>query len=515
MNTPLQGKRIILGVTGSIACYKAADLASKLAQHGAEVEVILTEAAQHFITPLTFQSVTGRRAYVDADLWGQEGHVQHIALGHQADLVVIAPASANTLAKLAHGIADNLLCITALAASCPLMIAPAMDGGMFAHPATQANLEVLKRRGAIVIGPAEGHLASGQVGVGRMVEPLELLGQIRYLLSRGGPLAPWRMMVTAGGTEEPLDPVRVLSNRSSGKQGYALAQAALDQGAEVTLISAPSALPTPSGATRLEVRTAQQMLEAVLAHLPQTDALLMAAAVADFRPVQPSEQKIKKEGRRISIELELNPDILKTVAIEREKHPYPAVVVGFAAESQTLLQNAQAKLVAKKLDLIVANDISAPDAGFAVDTNRVSLIDPSGAIETLPLLSKAEVAERVIQRVAALLQAQPIVHICPRAAWEAAQAEGVYQPASLGREGLIHFSRPRQALQVANRFYRQQTDLVLVWVNPLRLESRLQWEAVEREIFPHLYGALNLSAVDAITPLTPDAAGLFQSLPRP
>ena len=264
MKTPLSEKRILLGVTGSIAAYKAAELASKLAQAGAQVDVLLTQAALQFITPLTFQSVTGRRAFCDADLWGSEGHVQHIGLGKAADLLVIAPASANTLAKLAHGLADNLLSVTALAAACPLLVAPAMDGGMFTHPATQANLEILRQRGAIVVGPAQGHLASGLTGVGRMVEPFELLGHIRLALGRSGALAGRKVVVTAGGTHEPIDPVRAITNRSSGKQGFALAQAALDLGAQVTLIAGPVSLSTPQGAERVDVQTAEEMLQAVL-----------------------------------------------------------------------------------------------------------------------------------------------------------------------------------------------------------------------------------------------------------
>ena len=268
MTQLLQGKRILLGVTGSIAAYKAAELASKLAQAGSQVDVILTESAARFITPLTFQSVTGRRAFLDSDLWGSEGHVLHIGLAQGADLLVIAPASANTLARLAAGMADNLLSLVALAAQCPLLLAPAMDGGMLAHPATQANLDILRQRGATILGPAEGHLASGLTGPGRMVEPLELLGYIRLALGRSGPLAGRRVIVTAGGTQEPLDPVRTLTNRSSGKQGFALAQAALDLGAQVTLISAPVSLDTPPGARRLEVTTAQEMLSCILDELP-------------------------------------------------------------------------------------------------------------------------------------------------------------------------------------------------------------------------------------------------------
>jgi phosphopantothenoylcysteine decarboxylase/phosphopantothenate--cysteine ligase len=399
MSSPIQNKHILLGVTGSIAAYKAAELASMLAQAEARVDVLLTQSALQFITSLTFQSVTGRRAYTDADLWGKEGHVQHIGLARDADLLLIAPASANTLAKLAHGLADNLLTVTALAAICPLAVAPAMDAGMFAHPATQANLETLRQRGASVIGPVEGHLASGLTGVGRMVEPLELFGHVRLLLGRDGPLHGRKVVVTAGGTQEPIDPVRVIANRSSGKQGFALAQAALDLGAQVILISGPANLPTPIGAQRVDVRTAQEMQEAVLSALPQTEALIMAAAVADFRPAAPGEDKIKKEAGVPQISLERTADILHAVAQYKTEKGWPHRTIGFAAESRDLLENARVKLSLKKLDMIVANDISLADAGFGVDTNRVTLLYPDGQAEALPLLSKEQVAEAVLERL--------------------------------------------------------------------------------------------------------------------
>lgn len=395
---PINGKRIILGVSGSIACYKAADLASKLSQAGAKVTAILTQAATQFITPLTFQSVTGQRAYTDADLWGNEAHVLHVGLGHQADLLVIAPATANTLGKLAHGTADDLLSLTALAAICPLVLAPAMDGGMFTHPATQANVQILAGRGAILIGPEEGHLASGLVAKGRMTEPLTLLGRIRHLLAQQGPLRGKKVVVSAGGTREAVDPVRYLTNHSSGKQGFAIAQAALDAGADVTLITT-AALPTPSGAHRIDVESAQEMLAAVLQECRAADALVMAAAVADFRPAQVAPQKIKKQGGVPTLELTPNPDILAAVAQQRQASTYPRVVVGFAAETQNLLQNAQSKLERKALDLIVANDVSASDAGFAVDTNRVTLLYADGTQESLPLQSKTAVAERVVSEI--------------------------------------------------------------------------------------------------------------------
>ncbi len=284
------------------------------------------------------------------------------------------------------------------------MIAPAMDGGMFDHPATQENLETLKERGVMIVGPAEGHLASGLTGPGRMVEPLEVLGHARLALGQAGVLAGKKVVVTAGGTQEPLDPVRVITNRSSGKQGYALAQAALDAGAQVTLITTPTALIPPVGARVLHVETARQMLECVMTESTESDVLIMAAAVADFRPKNQAKDKIKKEGGIPQIELEATEDILKTVSGLRSAGKRPYVVAGFAAESRDLLENATAKLQSKGLDLIAANDISAQDAGFAVETNRVTLLFADGRRESLPLLSKSEVAETIIARLAALLE---------------------------------------------------------------------------------------------------------------
>ena len=399
----LVDKHILLGVTGSIAVYKAADLASKLAQAGARVDVILTPSAEKFVTPLTFQSVTGRRAYTEADLWGSEAHVLHVGLAHQADLFVIAPCTANTIAKLAHGQADNLLTITALASTCPLLIAPAMESNMYAHAATQENIAKLTKHGTFFAGPAEGHLASGATGRGRMLETSELIGHIRLVLGHHGLLADKKIAITAGGTHEPLDPVRVITNRSSGKQGYALAQAAIDAGADVCLISTVN-LPPPVGARVVQVRTAQEMLEAVLEESATADALIMAAAVADFRPKNVAENKLKKKDGIPQVELEAAPDILGAVASLGPGKKRPKVVVGFAAESRDLLENATIKLQSKKLDFIAANDISATDAGFSVDTNRVTLLYADGRSEALPLISKSEVAETIVARVAALLE---------------------------------------------------------------------------------------------------------------
>jgi phosphopantothenoylcysteine decarboxylase / phosphopantothenate---cysteine ligase len=344
--TIFSNKQILLGVTGSIAAYKAVELASKMTQAGALVDVILTPAAEKFIAPLTFQSVTGRKVFTDADLWGGQAHVLHVGLAQSADLMVIAPCTANTLAKLAHGIADSLLTITALAARCPLFVAPAMDVGIFTHTATQENVRILTERGAYFAGPAEGRMASGLVGRGRLVEPAELLGHIRFVLGRQGPLAGKKIVVTAGGTQEPLDPVRVLTNRSSGKQGYAVAQAALEAGGAVSLVSAPANLPAPVGARFIPVGTAQEMLQAVLAESAGADALVMAAAVADFRPRQVAKNKLKKRDGIPQVELEAAPDVLAAVAGMGAQRP--RVVIGFAAESRDLLENAAAKFKGQK-----------------------------------------------------------------------------------------------------------------------------------------------------------------------
>ena len=399
MTNPIADKNIILGVTGSISAYKAAELASKLHQAGAKVDVILTSSAEKFVSPLTFQSVTGRKAYTDSDLWGGEGHVIHIGLGHSADLLVIAPASANTLARLANGLGDNLLSVTALAASCPMVIAPAMDAGMYNHPATQANLDTLRQRGAYFVGPAEGHLASGLVGMGRLVEPPDILSHIRWILGKKGPLAGKKIVVTAGSTHEPIDPVREITNRSSGRQGFALAQSALDAGAEVVLITGPNHLITPVGLRQIDVSTAAEMLDAVMAETKAAEALIMAAAVADFRPAQTSIQKIKKESGLSEIPLEPTADILATVSKRKVESGAPKRLIGFAAESQQLLENARSKLRSKRLDLIVANDVTAPDAGFEVETNRVTLIYSDGHTENLPTMTKSDVADIIIRQV--------------------------------------------------------------------------------------------------------------------
>ncbi len=407
MSDPLlNGKQILLGVTGGIAAYKAADLCSKLVQAGAQVEVILTEAATRFVAPLTFSALSGRPARVD--MWSEPGGrpIPHVQMAAAADLVIVAPLSANTQAKLALGLADNLLTATLLATTAPWVLAPAMETHMWTNPATQAHAATLRARGAILVGPQEGRLASGALGVGRMAEPAEILAVARRVLARGGPLAGRRVVVTAGGTQEPLDPVRYITNASSGKMGVALAEAAADLAADVTLIHAPLAVAVPYGVECVPVRTAQQMCAAVLDRLPQTDILIAAAAVADFRPADPADQKIKKAPGQDELALRLvrNPDILAEVAARRAAIGRPAVVIGFAAETQDLLANARAKLLAKRLDIIVANDVTEPGSGFGADTNRVTLLFADGRQEALPLMSKREVAWRVLGEAAARMR---------------------------------------------------------------------------------------------------------------
>jgi phosphopantothenoylcysteine decarboxylase/phosphopantothenate--cysteine ligase len=411
--TLLQEKRIILAVTGSIAVYKAVDLASKLTQHGAQVDVIMTGSAQQFVLPITFQSVTGRPVY--NQLWqsdsqgGLPTHIAHVGLAEDADCIIVAPATANTMAKMAQGLADDLLSVTLLAARCPVLVAPAMDGSMYEHPATRANVDLLASRGVTIIEPEEGRFASGLVGKGRLPDTPTLIGHIRRTLGRTGTLSRRQVMVTAGGTREAIDPVRYITNHSSGKQGYALAQAALDAGANVILISTTNNLPVPVGASFVHVGSAEDMLDAMQKHMEGIDILLMAAAVSDFRPATASEHKIKKsqdKNELLTLELGRTPDILLEIKTTRESSQYPQLVVGFAAESRDLLENARAKLEKKDMDLIIANDISATDAGFGADTNRVTILDRDGGQQAIDLTSKTLISEAIIKRVAVILQHQ-------------------------------------------------------------------------------------------------------------
>jgi phosphopantothenoylcysteine decarboxylase/phosphopantothenate--cysteine ligase len=406
--TLLRDKRIILGVTGGIAVYKVCTLASKLTQAGAWVDVVMTEAATRFVAPLTFQSLTGHAVYTELWTTPDEGlptHIAHVGLAHVADLLVVVPATANSLSKMASGLADNLLSTVALAVRCPVLAIPAMDVGMWESPATQANVSTLCERGVHFAGPAWGRMASGLEGLGRMLEPDEISGHIRKVLGRGGSLDGATVVVTAGPTREYLDPVRFISNPSSGRQGFAIAQAAVDLGANVVLVAGPTDLPTPVGVHRIDVICAQEMHDAVLSATAKADALVMAAAVGDYRPEQLAAQKIKKGPEGMALPLVRTLDTLSAVTERRALTGFPRVVVGFAAESENLVQNARRKLESKHLDLIVANTVTTDDAGFASETNRVTMVGGGDEPEDLPLMSKFEVAERVMERVTALLAA--------------------------------------------------------------------------------------------------------------
>jgi phosphopantothenoylcysteine decarboxylase / phosphopantothenate---cysteine ligase len=401
---PLRGAHIVLGVTGSISCYKAIEVASRLVQAGATVDIALTAHATEFVTPLTFRSITAREPY--GNMWHPHGEFgeAHVELARRADLMLIAPATASTLARLAHGLADDMVSLTALATAAPLVVAPAMDGQMWEHEANQANVATLRERGVQFLGPAEGRLASGRVGLGRLVEPSEIVDQVRARLARErGDFVGRRVVVSAGGTREAIDPVRYVGNRSSGKQGYAIAEAARDRGAEVVVVSTVS-LPVPAGVRVIAVESAREMQEAVLAECADADTLVMAGAVADYRPSQSVEHKIKRgEAGDISIDLIENPDIIASVPVENAR-PRGLVKVAFAAETDDLIANAQKKLAKKGARLIVANDVSASDAGFAVDNNRVAILDDRGNRDDLELMSKYAVGHAILDRVKVYLE---------------------------------------------------------------------------------------------------------------
>ncbi len=391
-----EGKNVVLGVTGSIAVYKAADIASKLTQRGLCVDVIMTKAAMQFVTPLTFRSITHRPVVTDMFELASEFSVEHVALAERADVVVIAPATADAIAKLAAGIADEMLFSTVLATRAPVILAPAMDAGMWQNSITQENLAKLRSRGFTIVGPGYGRLASGLVGMGRLIENEEILGTIYHVLGRKGDLAEKQIVVSAGGTQEPIDLVRYVGNRSSGKMGYAIAEAARDRGAVVTLVTGPTALPAPPGVDVMLVRTAEEMRDAVLKATAAADVLIMAAAVADYRPATVVEGKIKREADTLNLELVKTGDILGEVKGD-------IIKVGFAAESGDMIARATEKLKKKHLDLIVVNDIIAKDSGFDTDTNRVTFIGRDSKVEQLPLMLKSEVAQKILDRIVALL----------------------------------------------------------------------------------------------------------------
>ena len=395
----LKGKRLLLGVTGSIAAYKAVELLRELMKQEAEVQVVMTEAATRFVAPLTFETLSRQPVLLDMFTLAYGSQIGHIAATARADLFVIAPATANTIAKLAHGLADDFLTNIYLASRCPVLLAPAMDADMSQHAAVQENLDRLRDRGVHILGPASGELASGLVGPGRLVEPAEIVEAIESLLAATGDLAGEVVLVTAGPTREPLDPVRYLSNRSSGKMGYAVAEAAIRRGARVILVSGPTSVAPPREAQVVHVETAQEMYDAVLAHLELTTVVIKAAAVSDYRPKQVAREKIKKDERVPEVTLESTPDILAEVGKRKGRR----ILVGFAAETHDLVANARRKLQRKKLDLMVANDVSQPGAGFDADTNVVKILDAAGGLEELPLQTKRSVADRILDRVAQLV----------------------------------------------------------------------------------------------------------------
>lgn len=396
MSGPLVNKHIVLGVTGSIASYKAIDLASKLTQAGALVDTILTYGATQFVTPLAFRSITHRDVITDLYDLDSEFSNEHVALARRADIVTIVPATVNCIAKLAWGMADDPLTTTVVATEAPLLIAPAMDGNMYSHPATQDNLQILERRGVVIVGPDQGYLASGLSGKGRLVDPTQLVGHIAAALGKKGDLSGKKIVISAGGTQEPIDPVRVITNNSSGKMGYAIAEAARDRGAEVILITAPTSLSDPPSITVKNVTTAAEMCSLVLSEVTDSDALIMSAAVADYRPKTSAEQKIKKSNSGLTIDLTKTEDIL-------EKATGNFVKVGFSAESENLVSNATEKISRKSLDLIVANDITDPDSGFGKDTNKVVIIDDQLQAEHLPILTKYDVGNEILNRVLKVL----------------------------------------------------------------------------------------------------------------
>jgi phosphopantothenoylcysteine decarboxylase/phosphopantothenate--cysteine ligase len=402
----VERRRVLLAVSGGIAAYKVPELVRQLKGAGHEVRCVLTRAAREFVSPLTLQTLSQQAVRSELFDCAEEGQIDHIALADWGDLVVVAPATANLVARMAAGIADDLVTTLLLATRAPVLVAPAMNVNMWRHAATQTNVATLRERGVRFVGPESGALACGYEGEGRMAEPTTIVGTVELLLGRPS-LVGERVLVTAGGTREPIDAVRAVTNRSSGKMGFAVATEAAVRGAEVVLVSGPSALPTPPGVRRVEVETALEMRDAVVSEFSSATIAVMAAAVADFRPRDPATQKIKKEdlppGAGIQLELVPNPDILAEISRDRGGR----VVVGFAAESHDIVAAARRKLERKGCDLMVANDISRRDAGFDTDQNAVILVSPGGEAEELPLLSKAEVAARILDRVEKLRGVRP------------------------------------------------------------------------------------------------------------
>jgi len=401
----LTGKQIVLGVTGSIAAYKAVSLLRTLIREGAVVHVVMTQSATKFVTPLTFEVLSGHP--VSTHIFDTHQEMKHLSLPAQADAIVIAPATANCLAKTALGLGDDLLSTMLLTSRCPLVVAPAMDGGMWTHPSVLDHVQTLRARGTIVVNPEIGPLASGQIGQGRLAEEERILKALQAALV---PQRDWqghRVLVSAGPTQEPIDPVRFISNRSSGKMGYAIAEAAQARGAQVVLVTGPTALPIPKGIEVVSVATAEDMLKALTTRLPWSTTVIMAAAVADFRPIHPAFQKLKKQGRTgQTLDLEPTTDILAALSAQRTTQ----LMVGFAAETGDLIAHAKAKLEAKGLDLIVANDVTTEGAGFGSDQNAATLIDRQGNMIELPLMPKRALADAILNRAQELLLTRQSSH---------------------------------------------------------------------------------------------------------
>lgn len=395
----LRGKKILVGVSGGIAAYKSAEVVSRLRKQGAEVYVAMTKGATEFIAPLTLRSLSANPVYVEMFEEPKLWNVEHIALAEQVDVALVVPATANLLAKIAVGLADDFLSTVLLATRAPIFVAPAMNHAMFHHPATQQNLDTLRSRSVQIIGPATGFQACGTEGDGRMSEPSEIVEALAHFFTSSTLLKGKKALVTAGGTQEPLDPVRYLGNRSSGKMGYAVAQALQEAGAETILISAPTDLPVPAGVQRISVMTAQEMHRVVLEQFPEMDIVVKAAAVADYRPKEAAQQKMKKQGTSLWVELVPNPDILAELGRMKSKQ----VLVGFAAETENMLTYAQEKMHRKNVDLLVANDVTRPGAGFGSSTNIVSFLFPDGKRIDLPQMNKLEVARHLIDEIAGLL----------------------------------------------------------------------------------------------------------------
>ena len=396
--TRVSGRFVVLAVTGSIAVYKMVELARRMVQAGATVQVVMTKSAAEFVTPLTFQALTHRPVEIEMFTMQDERSAGHVAMGRQADVVVVAPATAHVLARLAHGFSDDLIATTVLATSAPVIVAPAMETHMWQHPATQANVAALRARGVRVIDPETGPLASGDIGPGRLASLERIEAEIDDALGLSQGLAGRSVVVTAGPTLEAVDPVRFISNRSSGKMGYAIAAAARDAGADVTLITGPTALVAPAGVRTFPVESADDMKDAILAHLPRADAVIMAAAVADYRPIERATKKMKKKdlGNEMKIRLIENPDLLKAIVAARRPG---TIVIGFKAETGDATGEASRMLRDKKLDLVVANDVAAPQSGFGSDDDQVAFVSADG-VEQLPLLKKTEVARRLVEKLA-------------------------------------------------------------------------------------------------------------------